>query len=271
MSNALLKVEGLSKAFGALKATDRVDLEVQEGETLAIIGPNGAGKTTLISQLAGNLRPDAGSIRFAGEDVTALPAPRRARRGFARSFQITSVFAEFTALQNVALAVQAHAGHSFRFWRPVHEDAALTGPAREFLAQVGLQSRAHVVAANLSHGEHRQRYVVQRGEVAVDAGDLERAREALLRALRCRQARHVLARETDAAGVGPQVARELADERGLAGAVGSDDRVRLPLAQVQGDVVGGRERAEGLAQRARLEDRLSHPCRPRAGARRARA
>ncbi len=156
MTNALLRVESLSKAFGALKATDRVDLEVQEGETLAIIGPNGAGKTTLISQLAGNLRPDAGSIRFAGEDVTALPAPRRARRGFARSFQITSVFAEFTALQNVALAVQAHAGHSFRFWRPVHEDAALTGPAREFLAQVGLQSRAQVAAANLSHGEHRQ-------------------------------------------------------------------------------------------------------------------
>jgi branched-chain amino acid transport system ATP-binding protein len=156
MSNALLRIEGLSKTFGALKATDRVDLEVQEGETLAIIGPNGAGKTTLISQLAGNLRPDGGSIRFAGEDVTALPAPRRARRGFARSFQITSVFAEFTALQNVALAVQAHAGHSFRFWRPVHEDATLIGPAREFLAQVGLQSRAQVAAANLSHGEHRQ-------------------------------------------------------------------------------------------------------------------
>jgi branched-chain amino acid transport system ATP-binding protein len=156
MPETLLEIRGLSKSFGALRATDSVDLAVSEGETLAIIGPNGAGKTTLISQLAGNLRPDAGSIRFAGEDVTALPAPRRARRGFARSFQITSVFAEFTALQNVALAVQAHAGHSFRFWRSVHDDAALTGPAREFLAQVGLQSRAHVVAANLSHGEHRQ-------------------------------------------------------------------------------------------------------------------
>ena len=152
----LLEVENLSKSFGALRATDGVSLAVQDGETLAIIGPNGAGKTTLISQLAGNLRPDAGSIRFAGEDVTALPAPRRARKGFARSFQITSVFAEFSVLQNVALAVQAHAGHSFRFWRPVQEDAALTGPAREFLAQVGLQSRAHVLAANLSHGEHRQ-------------------------------------------------------------------------------------------------------------------
>src|SRR5688500_8061521 len=130
MSELLLRVEGLAKSFGALRATDGVDLEVHEGETLAVIGPNGAGKTTLISQLAGNLRPDAGRIRFAGEDITDLPAPTRARKGFARSFQITSVFAEFTALENVALAVQAHAGHSFRFWQPVREDASLTQPAR---------------------------------------------------------------------------------------------------------------------------------------------
>jgi branched-chain amino acid transport system ATP-binding protein len=133
-----------------------VDLEVQEGETLAIIGPNGAGKTTLIGQLAGNLRPDAGRIRFAGEDVTALSAPRRARKGFARSFQITSVFPEFTALQNVALAVQAHAGHSFRFWRPALQDPALLEPARQVLREVGLQDRLNTVAANMSHGEHRQ-------------------------------------------------------------------------------------------------------------------
>ena len=156
MSEPLLQVEGLTKTFGALRATDGVDLQVQEGETLAIIGPNGAGKTTLIGQLAGNLRPDAGRIRFAGEDITALSAPRRARKGFARSFQITSVFPEFTALQNVALAVQAHAGHSFRFWRPARQDASLVQPAREFLGQVGLESRSHVLAANLSHGEHRQ-------------------------------------------------------------------------------------------------------------------
>jgi len=98
----------------------------------------------------------AGRIRFEERDITGLSAWRRVQRGIAYTFQITSVFAEFTALQNVALAVQAHAGHSFRFWRPVHDDAALTAPAREFLAQVGLQSRAHVAAANLSHGEHRQ-------------------------------------------------------------------------------------------------------------------
>ncbi len=156
MSELLLRVQGLSKSFGALRATDGVDLEVHEGETLAIIGPNGAGKTTLIGQLAGNLRPDAGSIRFAGEDITALPAPRRARKGFARSFQITSVFAEFSALENVALAVQAHAGHSFRFWGAAMRDRRLVEPARQVLREVGLEDKAGSVAAHMSHGEHRQ-------------------------------------------------------------------------------------------------------------------
>jgi branched-chain amino acid transport system ATP-binding protein len=152
----LLEVKDLQKSFGALQATDGVGLEVQEGETLAIIGPNGAGKTTLIGQLAGDLRPDAGAIRFAGEDITRLRAPQRALKGLARSFQITSVFPEFTALENVALAVQAHAGHSFRFWRAAMKDPALLRPAREMLRQVNLESRENAVAANMSHGEHRQ-------------------------------------------------------------------------------------------------------------------
>jgi branched-chain amino acid transport system ATP-binding protein len=152
----MLEVKGLCKSFGALVATDNVELEVQEGETLAIIGPNGAGKTTLISQLAGNLHPDAGRIRFAGEDITALPAPRRAQKGFARSFQITSVYPEFSALHNVALAVQARAGHSFRFWRDARRDPALVAPARAVLEEVGLSLRVNVLAANLAHGEQRQ-------------------------------------------------------------------------------------------------------------------
>ena len=156
MNNALLEVRGLTKSFGALLATDNVDLEVEEGETHAIIGPNGAGKTTLISQLAGNLRPDRGRIRFAGEDITALQAPARSQRGFARSFQITSIYPEFSALENVMLAVQAHAGHSFRFWRPARTERALREPARGILEEVGLGARADVLAANLAHGEQRQ-------------------------------------------------------------------------------------------------------------------
>jgi len=155
MNKPLLEVRGLTRSFGALLASDSVDLEVREGETHAVIGPNGAGKTTLIAQLAGNLRPDRGRVRFAGEDVTALSAPARSHRGFARSFQITSVYSEFTALENVMLAVQAHAGHSFRFWRPAREETALRSPARAILDEVGLGARSDVLAANLAHGEQR--------------------------------------------------------------------------------------------------------------------
>ena len=154
--NNLLTVEKLSKSFGALRASDGIDFDVAEGETHAVIGPNGAGKTTFIAQLSGMLRPDAGRIVFGGEDITSLPAPRRARKGLARSFQITSVYKEFTALQNVALAVQAQSGHSFRFWRDARNDDSLVLPAREFLQQVGLGDRQKVLAGNLAHGEQRQ-------------------------------------------------------------------------------------------------------------------
>ena len=156
MPKPLLEVRGLTKRFGALLASDNIDLEIQEGETHAVIGPNGAGKTTLIAQLAGNLRPDAGRVRFAGEDVTELSPQARSRKGFARSFQITSVYSDFTALENVMLAVQAHAGHSFRFWRPAREERALSSPARAILEDVGLGGRSDVLAANLAHGEQRQ-------------------------------------------------------------------------------------------------------------------
>ena len=156
MAEPLLTVRGLRKRFGGLVATDGVDLDVAEGETLAIIGPNGAGKTTLIGQLSGDLRPDAGTIRFAGTDITSLPAATRSHRGLARSFQITSIFRDFSALDNVALAVQARAGHSFRFWRAARAESALREPARAILAQVGLGARGDVVAGTLAHGEQRQ-------------------------------------------------------------------------------------------------------------------
>jgi len=152
----LLSVERLVKRFGGLVATDHVSLDVRAGETHALIGPNGAGKTTLISQLQGEMRPDAGTIRFDGRDITREPAHRRAWAGLARSFQITSVFPRFTALANVAVAVQARAGHSFHFWRPALRDPALTEPGLEALETIGLAHRAHVRAQELSHGERRQ-------------------------------------------------------------------------------------------------------------------
>ncbi len=152
----LLSVKGLVMRFGGLLATDHLDLEVAPGELHAIIGPNGAGKTTLINQLSGELRPSEGSIRLNGHDVTHLAIAKRALAGIARSYQITSVFLEFTVLQNVAMAVQAAAGHSFGFWKPVLSDARLTDPARELLATVGLADQAHRRVDTLAHGARRQ-------------------------------------------------------------------------------------------------------------------
>src|ERR1700759_2334267 len=142
MAESLLTVDGLTKRFGGVLASDNVVLDVRKGELHAIIGPNGAGKTTLIGQLAGEIVPNAGRIQFQGRDITALPVHERSLIGLARSFQITSLFPHFTALQNVALAVQAHAGHSFRFWQAARTERELQEPARAALDRVGLAHRA---------------------------------------------------------------------------------------------------------------------------------
>jgi branched-chain amino acid transport system ATP-binding protein len=156
VAEPVLRLKGLRKRFGGLAVTDGVSLEVAPGEIHAVIGPNGAGKTTLIHQVSGTLRPDAGRVVFAGQDVTALALARRARLGLARSFQITSVLPGFTALENAALAVQARSGSSFRFLRAASTEPALNREARAALEQVGLADRAQVPAAALSHGERRQ-------------------------------------------------------------------------------------------------------------------
>ncbi len=156
MAEPILRVEGLNKSFGGVVATHNLDFEVEPGEIHAVIGPNGAGKTTFVAQLSGMLKPDSGRIVFDGRDVTQLSAPARSHAGLARSFQITSVFRNFTALQNVALSIQAHSGHSFRMWRPAATDDELNGPAQEVLEQVGLGARSDILAANLAHGEQRQ-------------------------------------------------------------------------------------------------------------------
>jgi branched-chain amino acid transport system ATP-binding protein len=156
MAEALLQVTGLCKSFGGVVATDNLDLSVEPGEIFAVIGPNGAGKTTLIAQLAGALRSDSGRIMFDGRNITRLRPPARAKRGLARTFQITSIFHEFTALDNVALAVQAHDGHSFRFLSNARSQKKLREPALAALDRVGLADRANVTTQYMSHGEHRQ-------------------------------------------------------------------------------------------------------------------
>ncbi len=156
MAEPLLRVDGLTKRFGGLTASDAITLDVREGELHAVIGPNGAGKTTFIAQLMGELRPDAGSIRFNGDDITRLATPERVRRGIGRTFQIVQLLPEATALANVALAVQVRQGHGFRFIAPAARDRTLLEPAQQLLGRVGLSDRAGVPVSALSHGERKQ-------------------------------------------------------------------------------------------------------------------
>jgi branched-chain amino acid transport system ATP-binding protein len=151
-----LHIKELVKRYGGLLATDHVSLSLGAGELHAIIGPNGAGKTTLIGQLGGEVAPDSGSISFDGTDITALKPAQRALRGLARSYQITSVFPEFSVLENVALAMQAHCGHSFGFWKPMLRQPELVVPALRAIEQAGLTHRARTPVAELAHGERRQ-------------------------------------------------------------------------------------------------------------------
>ena len=156
MAEALLEIEGLTKRFHGVVASDNISLRLLPGELHAVIGPNGAGKTTLLGQLTGEIAPDAGRIRFVRRDITDLPVYQRSQIGLGRSFQVTSLFTDFTALDNVALAVQAHDGHSFRFWRDARGERDLREPARAALADAGLAQRADRLVADLSHGERRQ-------------------------------------------------------------------------------------------------------------------
>ncbi|MCY1170545.1 MAG: ABC transporter ATP-binding protein [Pseudomonadota bacterium] len=152
----ILEISQLAKRYGGLLATDHVSLTLAPGELHAIIGPNGAGKTTLIGQLGGEVAPDSGSIRFDGKDITSLAPAQRALRGLARSYQITSVFPELSVLENVALAMQAHCGHSFGFWTPMLRQPELVEPALHAIGQAGLAHRARAPVSDLAHGERRQ-------------------------------------------------------------------------------------------------------------------
>ncbi|MEH0166064.1 ABC transporter ATP-binding protein [Roseateles microcysteis] len=154
MTEPLLKVEGLVKRFGALVATDSASFDVRDGEVHALIGPNGAGKTTLIHQLSGALKPDAGCVLFAGQDLTRADMAAHVNAGLARSYQITSIFKKLSVLDNLRLALQARRAPSW--FGSVQRDAALRDEAEHLLSQVGLIAQARATAGALAHGEQRQ-------------------------------------------------------------------------------------------------------------------
>jgi branched-chain amino acid transport system ATP-binding protein len=152
---SILKIENLSKSFGALKVSRDISINIAQGDCHALIGPNGAGKTTLIHQISGVLQPDSGRIVLDGRDISTLSVSRRVQAGLGRTFQITSVLPSFSVLENTAIAAQAKAGSSMRFFGTAARDAALNKAAQAVLDRVGLGDRAEIPAADLSHGELR--------------------------------------------------------------------------------------------------------------------
>lgn len=156
MTDPVLDIRGLNKSFGALRASQDIDLTLHPGEIHALIGPNGAGKSTLIQQIAGGLRPDSGQVIFDGRDVTGLSTAARARLGMGRTFQISALAMDYTVLQNAVLGALGARGGVYRFFRPVMRDADLLARARAALDTVGLSEFQALRTSELSHGQRRQ-------------------------------------------------------------------------------------------------------------------
>ena len=156
MPETLLKVTALCKTFGAVQATNNLSFSVTKNHIHALIGPNGAGKTTVVNQLSGDILPDSGNILFNGVDITRLKAYQRARMGIGRSFQITHIFENLTVAENMSLAICAHSGHNFKFWRHWRASSPIKRELAPALEQVDLLHRADLMALHLSHGEKRQ-------------------------------------------------------------------------------------------------------------------
>ena len=157
MTAPVLETRGLTLAYGRFLALRNVDLQLLPGQRYGVLGPNGAGKTTLLNLLTGTLAATSGSIHLDGADITALPAERRSHLGIGRSFQKTSVFPEFSVLENVRLAVQSRElRRSFDFWTPRSRDHHLDQHAMTYVEKVGLAAKAAALATALSYGELRQ-------------------------------------------------------------------------------------------------------------------
>jgi branched-chain amino acid transport system ATP-binding protein len=152
----VLETRDLTIRFGGQIAVNAVTCAFHAGTLTAIVGPNGAGKTTYFNLISGQLRATAGQVLFRGDDITAQPAPLRARRGLGRAFQLTNLFPDLTVLENVRLAVQARAGIGLHFLGMASDHRDLTERAQAALLRVQLADRATVAAASLNHGDQRK-------------------------------------------------------------------------------------------------------------------
>ena len=156
MISPILSIQKLSKKFGAVIANEDVSLDLYQGEIHGLIGPNGAGKSTLIKQISGEIKQDSGKIILEENEISNHQVFERTKMGLARSFQVSSVIPNFTALENVILAIQGNLGQTFKFWKPVSKNQGLINAAQVYLDQVDLKTRMSVLASELSHGERRK-------------------------------------------------------------------------------------------------------------------
>ena len=156
MASPILSIQKLSKKFGAVIANEDVSIDLYKGEIHGLIGPNGAGKSTLIKQISGEIKQDSGKIILEKNEISNHPVFERTKMGLARSFQVSSVIPNFTALENVILAIQGNLGQTFKFWKPVSKNQGLINAAQVYLDQVDLKARMSVLASELSHGERRK-------------------------------------------------------------------------------------------------------------------
>ncbi len=156
LQNTVLKIENLSKSYGALTVSDSINCDLKQGEIHTLIGPNGAGKSTLVGQIAGWIKPDSGSIYLNSTNITKMNVAKRSRLGLGRSFQVSCLAMELTAQRNVMLAVQARQGSSFRFWKPAADDQSLIEEADKVLDRLHISEFKDVIASQLSHGKRRE-------------------------------------------------------------------------------------------------------------------
>jgi branched-chain amino acid transport system ATP-binding protein len=152
----LLQATALTRRFGGLSAVDNVSLQLRVGEVHAVIGTNGAGKSTLINMLSGEIAPSSGQIEFGGQDIGGWPQHRRARAGIGRSYQRTTIFPSFSALENCRLSAQAALPRAWAMWQPAQRCEHSMRAAHEALDAAGLTGDAHRLAGRLSHGGQRQ-------------------------------------------------------------------------------------------------------------------
>ncbi|OZM77108.1 ABC transporter ATP-binding protein [Pseudonocardia sp. MH-G8] len=155
MTDLILRAAGLDRSFGGIHAINDVTLEIPRGSLHAVIGPNGSGKTTLFNLITGHTRPDAGRVEFDGHDITGMSYAKVARKGLAKSYQITTVFPLLTVFENVRIAAQT-ATHSYVFWRPADGITSVVRHTEEVLERIGLAHERETVAGNLSHGDQRR-------------------------------------------------------------------------------------------------------------------